>query len=93
MCNCKGWDITISEKSISLEPHFCRIYGDCGSDDRTLEEAADDVAKEYLMWSEAFKDTDHRPNSLECLHQAKMWSDRTHPDYLFYKEQEGELID
>lgn len=47
MCNGLGWDIAFYDDHISVEQHFCRVFGDCGHSDNTLEEAADLVAAAY----------------------------------------------
>ncbi len=34
MRNCKGWDIAYyPDHEITVEQHFCRVYGDCGATD------------------------------------------------------------
>jgi len=93
MCNCKGWDIAYFPEYISVDQHFCRIVDDCGHSDNTLEEAADAVAAAYDRehdWCADAMNRDIMEHSLEHLdkliEQAKMWRERTHPHYLYYKE-------
>jgi hypothetical protein len=84
MCNCKGWDIAYYEDEITVEQHFCRILGDCGHRDNTLEEAANEVAKAYRERAEYFK---KESQYYEYLRQSAMWENRTHPSYLYYTEE------
>lgn len=70
MCNCKGWDTVYIGEAVSIEPHFCRTYGDCGHVNNTLEDVAEEIYKHYKYLSDE-------------------WKNRTHPDYKFYKYQEG----
>ena len=86
MCNCKGWDIAYYENEVTVVPHFCRYFDDCGHIDNTLEEAADEVASIYVGLTEWDKDESSTEGHLRL---AQMWRDRTHPSYLFYKEQES----
>ena len=88
MCNCKGWDIAYYSDEVTVEPHFCRLIDDCGSRDNTLEEAADEVASVYAERA-AWEGEDNTPEKEHALEQAVMWLNRTHPSYLFYKEQES----
>jgi len=88
MCNCKGWDIAFyPDDEITVEQHFCRVYGDCGHDDNTLEEAAEQVAAEYRReydWhSDIVEVNEEKLNWL--LEQANAWKNRTHESYLYYK--------
>ena len=92
MCNCKGWDIAHFPEYISVDQHFCRVLGDCGHVDNTLEEAADEVAKAYEREYDWYADAMNRDvveHSTEHLDKllglAKAWRERTHPDYLHYK--------
>lgn len=95
MCNCKGWDIAFyPDDEITVQQHFCRVYGDCGSVDNTLEEAADKVADEYNKnydWYCGAQNhcilevTDEKLDWL--LEQSRAWRNRTHQSYLYYKEQ------
>lgn len=95
MCNCKGWDIAFyPEDEITVEPHFCRVFDDCGHVDNTLEEAADQVASEYTKNYDWYCDARNRDivevsnEKLDwLLEQARAWKNRTHKSYLFYKEQ------
>ena len=92
MCNCKGWDIAFyPDDEITVEQHFCRVYGDCGHTDNTLEEAADKVASEYegiCAWYDDLGNRDSADITQErvewLLAQAKAWKDRTHKSYLWY---------
>ena len=43
MCNCKGFDVIETENEVYIEPHFCRIHGDCGSVDRTYDEVRQEL--------------------------------------------------
>lgn len=105
MCNCKGWDIAFyPEDEITVEQHFCRIYGDCGSVDNTLEDAADQVAKEYDRLYEWHCDARNRDlvettdeKLLWFLEQSRLWKERAHPDYLYYKnpvdiDENGDIL-
>lgn len=88
MCNCKGWDIAFyPDDEITVEQHFCRVYGDCGHADNTLEEAAEQVASEYQReynWhSDIVEVTEEKLNWL--LEQSNAWRNRTHESYLYYK--------
>lgn len=92
MCNCKGWDIAHFHNYISIEPHACRVYGDCGHIDNTLEEAADQVADAYqreydwyLTMEEEYKDDYSNDHVDKLLEQRDAWRNRTHESYLFYK--------
>lgn len=95
MCNCKGWDIAFyPEDEITVEPHFCRVFDDCGHVDNSLEEAADQVASEYTKNYDWYCDARNRDivevsnEKLDwLLEQARAWKNRTHKSYLFYKEQ------
>lgn len=92
MCNCKGWDIAFfQDDEITVVQHFCRVYGDCGHVDNTLEEAADQVASEYDKNYDWYCDNRNRDfvevtdEKLDwLLAQAKSWKDRTHTSYLYY---------
>ena len=78
MCNGKGWDIAFYEEDeITVEQHFCRVFGDCGHIDNTLEEAAKEVAKYY------------RENAYVYLRESAMWENLTHPSYLYYSGKES----
>lgn len=59
MCNQKGWDIAFYSDHVGIEPHNCREYGDCGSEDRTLEEAAEDCAKWHDEQAALFRSGKH----------------------------------
>jgi len=88
MCNCKGWDIAFyPDDEITVQQHFCRVYGDCGHDDNTLEEAAEQVAaeyqREYDWYSDIVEVTEEKLNWL--LEQSNAWRNRTHESYLYYK--------
>jgi hypothetical protein len=88
MCNCKGWDIAYyPDDEITVEQHFCRVYGDCGHDDNTLEEAAEQIAAEYQReydWhSDIVEVTEEKLKWL--LEQSNAWRNRTHESYLYYK--------
>lgn len=92
MCNCKGWDIAYYPDEITVEQHFCRIYGDCGHSDNSLEEAADAVARAYgelhdlhCDWRarDMVETTDEQLDSF--IEQSKAWKNRTHETYLYYK--------
>jgi hypothetical protein len=92
MCNCKGWDIAYYPDEVSVEQHFCRVYGDCGHVDNTLEEAADQVASEYNKNYDWYCDARNRDivevtdEKLDwLLEQARAWKNRTHKSYLYYK--------
>ena len=92
MCNCKGWDIAYYPDHITVEQHFCRLLGDCGHSDNTLEEAADEVAAAYLReyeWYTSMKDEygdNWNAEHAKKLHQSwSEWKNRTHSDYLYYK--------
>jgi hypothetical protein len=93
MCNCKGWDIAFfQDNEITVVQHFCRVYGDCGHTDNTLEEVADQVASEYNTHYDWYCDNRNRDfvevtdEMLDwLLEQARAWRDRTHKDYLYYK--------
>ena len=55
MCNMKGWDIIYGpDDTITIEPHFCRTYDDCGSVDRLIQDAAKECAEFHdrlaTMW-------------------------------------------
>ena len=30
MCTMEGFDVRYGEKGVTIAPHFCRVYGDCG---------------------------------------------------------------
>lgn len=92
MCNCKGWDIAHYPEYISVEQHFCRVYGDCGHSDNTLEQAADDVAEAYqreydwyLTMEEEYKGDYSKEHANKLLQQRDAWKNRTHESYLYYK--------
>lgn len=101
MCNCKGWDISYwPEDEITVEQHFCRVLGDCGHSDNTLEEAADYVAKEYANQYDWHCDARNRDISdIEdtkldrLLEQSRLWKNRTHPDYLYYRKGEEDVLE
>lgn len=93
MCNCKGWDIAYYPGEITVEQHFCRVYGDCGHSDNTLEQAADDVAasyqREYDWYITVGEEYDYdygNDHASKLLQQRDAWKNKTHPDYLYYKE-------
>lgn len=104
MCNCKGWDIAYYHDHITVEQHFCRVYGDCGSVENTLEEAADEVAAAYLReyeWYISMKDEygeDWNAEHANKLHQSCLeWKNKTHSDYLYYKnsvdiDENGDIV-
>ena len=93
MCNCKGWDIAYyPDHEITVEQHFCRVYGDCGHSDNTLEEAADDVAAAYQREYDWCADAMNREIIEHSVYQLDMlaknsqaWKNRTHESYLYYK--------
>lgn len=93
MCNCLGWDIAYyPNDEITIKQHFCRIYGDCGHIDNTLEEASDQVASEYFkLYDWTYNSGNHNDDSIKELlvwlkDQATMWQNRTHKSYLFYSK-------
>lgn len=93
MCNCKGWNLAYwPDDEITIEQHFCRIEGDCGSVDRTLEEAADEVASEYKRiydwYMESCVDGYTAAKAAFMLSQHQAWKNRTHPSYLYYKNDD-----
>ena len=98
MCNCKGWDIAFyPDDEITVEQHFCRVYGDCGHADNTLEEAAEQIAVEYdksYDWHCDIKNrdlievTDEKLDWL--LEQSNAWRNRTHESYLYYNGESRE---
>lgn len=98
MCNCKGWDVAFyPDDEITVEQHFCRVYGDCGHVDNTLEEAADQVVKEYekayeFMQSLASDPTHSYMYDTDRLMQITgnllAWKNRTHSSYLWYKGED-----
>lgn len=92
MCNCKGWDIAYYPDEITVEQHFCRIYGDCGHSANTLEEAADNVVESYQReydWYSSMKEEYAEDYSKEhadkLLKELDAWKNRTHETYLYYK--------
>jgi hypothetical protein len=93
MCNCKGWDIAFyPNDEITVQEHFCRILDDCGHVDNTLEEAADQVASEYDKLHDWYCDARNRgivevkDSRLDFfLEQSRLWKNRTHETYLYYK--------
>lgn len=92
MCNCKGWNIAYYPDEITVEQHFCRIYGDCDHSDNTLEEAADDVAAAYqreydwyITMKEEYADDYSDDHANKLLQQRDDWKNRTHETYLYYK--------
>ena len=92
MCNCKGWDIAYYPDEITVEQHFCRVYGDCGHVDNTLEEAADKVTAEYDKQYDWYCDNRNRDlveitnEKLDWfLEQSRAWRNRTHASYIYYK--------
>lgn len=92
MCNCKGWDVAHFPNYISIEPHSCRVYGDCGHVNNTLEEAADQVVAAYqreydwyLTMEEDYTADYDKDHAAMLLEQRDAWSNRTHMSYLFYK--------
>lgn len=96
MCNCKGWDLIYIDNKVSVTPHFCRVLDDCGHRNNTLDEAADCVVdtyqREYEYIQSLAKDPDTRylydtERLMEVVSNITQWENRTHPDYLFYKEQ------
>lgn len=92
MCNGKGWDIAHFPEYISVDQHFCRILDDCGHVDNSLEDAADQVAEAYQCeydWYTSMKEEYAEDYSKEhadkLLELRDAWKNRTHPDYLYYK--------
>lgn len=92
MCNGKGWDIAHFPEYISVDQHFCRILDDCGHVDNSLEDAADQVAEAYQReydWYTSMKEEYAEDYSKEhadkLLELRDAWKNRTHPDYLYYK--------
>lgn len=95
MCNCKGWDIAYYPDEITVEQHFCREFGDCGHVDNTLEEAVDHVVeayqKEYDYMQSLPKDPEYgylydTERLMKIVSSLLQWKNRTHPDYLYYKD-------
>lgn len=92
MCNGKGWDVAYyPDDVITVEQHFCRLLGDCGHPDNTIEQAADYIASEYDKLYDWYCDMRNRNMSdvtdekLDWLvDQSRAWKERTHPDYLYY---------
>lgn len=92
MCNGKGWDIAHFPEYISIDQHFCRILDDCGHVDNSLEDAADQVAEAYQReydWYTSMKEEyaeDYiKEHADKLLELRDAWKNRTHPDYLYYK--------
>ena len=92
MCNCKGWDVAHYPDYISVVQHFCRVYGDCGHTDNTLESVADQVADAYqreydwyLTMEEELKDEYSNDHVDKLLEHRDAWQNRTHESYLYYK--------
>jgi hypothetical protein len=69
MCNCKGWDVSYHATHVSIGPHFCRTYGDCGSTDRPMEEAAEECAVWHERQAKMWRDGTHP--DLEYYRSAK----------------------
>jgi len=91
MCNCKGWDIAYFPEYISVDQHFCRIAGDCGHVDNSLEEAAQEVAEAYKREIEWYQARAEEPefdyaHLQKLVHEHQMWATLEHPDYKHYKE-------
>lgn len=78
MCNLKGWDLTFGAAGVSVEPHFCRVYGDCGSVDRSLSDAAEEVAKYYDDIAQRWRDGTHP--DLVWYRDSAWEQDGAHPD-------------
>lgn len=91
MCNGKGWDVAFwPDDEITVQQHFCRIEGDCRSVDKTLEEAADEVASEYkriydYYMKEAGADSYTDAKAAYAWVQYEAWKNRTHRSYFYYK--------
>lgn len=92
MCNCKGWDIAYYPEFTTVQPHFCRIMGDCFHSDNTLEEAAAQVAEWYRLEIEDYhkvKQTHLDYDSPKYLKEIEAeyhdWKNLTHETYLYYK--------
>lgn len=98
MCNCKGWDISYwPDDVITVEQHTCRVMGDCGHSNNTLEQAATTVRNEYGRLYDWYCDANNRelievPDEklVYLLQQFRLWENRTHPDYLYYSKGEEE---
>jgi hypothetical protein len=94
MCNCKGWDVAFfQDDEITIVQHFCRVYDDCGHVDNSLEEVAEQVAREYNIYYDWYCENRNRDfveisdERLDWfLEQSRLWKNKTHPDYLYYKE-------
>ena len=100
MCNCKGWDIAYYPDEITVEQHFCRVYGDCGHSDNTLEQAADQVADAYqreydwyLTLEEEYADDYNKDHADKLLENRDAWRNRTHSSYIFYNEDVKDLLE
>lgn len=46
-------------ESVTVEPHFCRTYDDCGHEDNTLEDIADKIAEHYQYLADCWKNKTH----------------------------------
>ena len=94
MCNCKGWDIAYYPDEITVQQHFCRVLGDCGHVDNTLEDAADEVVKAYENEYSHMQSLANHPEYsymydterlMEISSTLLQWKNRTHETYLYYK--------
>ena len=90
MCNNKGWDIVYYPEKTTIQKHFCRVYGDCGHVDNTLEEVADEIAafirKQHSWYTKTCIDGYDQARMNDLLLEAEAWEKRTHTDYLYSKE-------
>ncbi len=59
MCNYKGYDVAYNSNYVWIERHICRVFGDCGHCDNTLEEAAEMCAQWHEDQAKAFRDGAH----------------------------------
>ena len=87
MCNCKGWDIAYYPEYTTVQQHFCRVFGDCGHVDNTLEEAAASVAEWYRLEYEDYLSLEYKNEKYENFLKTEYdtWKNLTHKTYLYYK--------
>ena len=53
------WDVIYGPKDeATIEPHFCRVYGDCGAC-QTFDQACDAVAEFYETIAKQWRDRTH----------------------------------
>jgi hypothetical protein len=82
VCNSNGYDISYGPEGYGIEPHFCRVYGDCGHVKNTVEDCVRHISNE-LQASLSYYENE----ILKIKSQILYWNDTSNETISFYNEQ------